>query len=408
MKKSRTISSEKHKEPRRMPDRVSIIVLSVAAAAFLIAVFLIYSGNMLKGDNSIFSLYEDETVDFEKATVDEVMSESMEADEVADGAFTGEQELSVTVRSGRYKDEDMVVQNYFGPLSGVPVSEGDSVILTIRTRSDGKVSATVYEYNRIPVLFIFLLLFCAAAVIIGGRTGLRSLIGLFFTVICLFILLIPLLLRGAPTVPTTFFICAYIALVCFTILGGVQRKTVSAFLGTVSGTFLAMISGLAVQYFAKIDGLRIEDAEPLLQLKYTGATIGLRGLLVAGIIISALGAVMDVSMSISSALEEVHAADPSLTKAELFRSGMNIGRDMAGTMTNTLILAFIGSEFTLTIFLYVRGLTFYHIFSTTFVALETISGLSSSIGMMMAIPLTSLISSALIEKTSESMHGRAS
>ena len=177
-----------------------------------------------------------------------------------------------------------------------------------------------------------------------------------------------------------------------------HRKTISAFLGTASGAFFAMVFGIGVQYFAKIDGLRGEDAEALIQLKYAGASLELRGLLVASIIICALGAVMDVSMSISSSLEEVHAANPKLSAKELFRSGMNIGRDMVGTMTNTLILAFLGSEFTLIIFLYSRGLTFYHLFSTAFVALETISGLSSSIGMVLAIPLTALISSALIKR----------
>ena len=188
----------------------------------------------------------------------------------------------------------------------------------------------------------------------------------------------------------------YIALVSFTILGGVRRKTVSAFLGTISGMLLAMVFALVVQQFAKIDGLRLEDAEPLLQLKYAGAAIKVRGLLVAGIIISALGAVMDVAMSISSSLEEVHTANPALTRKELFQSGMNIGRDMVGTMTNTLILAFLGSEFTLMVFFYARELTFYHLFSTAFISLETISGISASIGMVLAIPLTALISSTLI------------
>ena len=161
---------------------------------------------------------------------------------------------------------------------------------------------------------------------------------------------------------------------------------------------LAMLFGIMAQSLAKINGLRLEDAEPLLQLKYEGGAIRVKGLLVAGIIISALGAVMDVAMSISSSLEEVHAANPQLTRKQLFASGMNIGRDMAGTMTNTLILALLGSEFTLIIFLYSRGLTFYHLFSTSFVALETISGISSSIGLMLAIPLTALISSALISR----------
>ena len=294
----------------------------------------------------------------------------------------------------------MVVYNYCGPLYGVPVSKNDSVTLTVKTHDDGRYGATVYEFNRIPILAGFVLLFFVTVLIIGGRTGLKSMLGLLFTIICLFTILIPLLLKGAPTIPTTFLTCAYISLVCFTILGGVRRKTISAFLGTVSGAFFAMVFGIAVQYIAKIDGLRLEDAEPLLQLKYAEPSIGLglRGLLVAGIIISALGAVMDVAMSISSSLEEVHAANPSLSRNDLFRSGMNIGRDMVGTMTNTLILAFLGGEFTLIIFLYSRGLTFYHLFSTAFVALETISGISSSIGMVLAIPLTAYISSSLISK----------
>ena len=245
---------------------------------------------------------------------------------------------------------------------------------------------------------MFLVIFFLVIIAVGGLTGIKSLAGLVFTVICLFTILIPLLLLGAPTVLTTFIMCAYIALVSFTILGGVHRKTISAFLGTMSGAFLAMVFGLAVQYLAKIDGLRLEDAEPLLQLRYIGAPIKLRGLLVASIIISALGAVMDVAMSISSALEEVYAANPYLSENELFISGMNIGRDMVGTMTNTLILAFLGSEFTLIIFFGSSGYTFYHMYSMAFVALETISGLSASIGMVLAVPLTALIASRLITK----------
>ena len=160
-----------------------------------------------------------------------------------------------------------------------------------------------------------------------------------------------------------------------------------------------MVFGIAVQYFSKIDGLRLDEAEALLQLKYAEvANISIRGLLSACIIICALGAVMDVAMSISSSLEEVHAANPKMQKKDLFKSGMNIGRDMVGTMTNTLILAFLGSEFTLVIFLYARDLSFYHLFSTAFVTLETISGISSSIGMVLAIPLTAFISSSLIAR----------
>lgn len=391
-----------YSEEKQLPaifEKNSIFVLLIAVLVFAAVLISIYSENFLEGAGDIFWEYGDEQIDFDKATITKVLSEDLELDEVADDSYKGNQELAVTVKSGRYKGEEMVVYNYIGPLSGVPLSVGDSVILTIKTHADGKHTATVYEFNRIPVLAVFLLLFFAVVIIVGGRTGLKSLIGLIFTILCLFTVLIPLLLKGAPTILTTFVMCAYIALVCYTILGGVHRKTISAFLGTVSGVFLAMVFGLAVQHFAKIDGLRLGDVEPLLQLKYyLGATVKVRGLLVASIMICALGAVMDVAMSISSSLEEVHTANPHLSRNELFKSGMNIGRDVVGTMTNTLILAFLGSEFTLIIFLYTRGLTFYHLFSTAFVALETISGISSSIGMILAIPLTALISSTLIKR----------
>ncbi len=381
-------------------DKKSIIVLVIAAVAFLIAFLIIHSEDILKGAGQIFWEYGDELVEFEKATVTNIRKEDVRIDEVADGAYSGNQELDVTVKSGRYKGEDMVVYNYFGALSGVPVSVGDSVTVTMKTHGDGTHYATVYEFNRIPTLTVLSALFILVIIIVGGRTGAKSLVGLVFTIICLFTLLIPLLLKGAPTVLSTFVICIYISMVCFTILGGVHRKTISAFLGTVSGAFLAMTFGLAVQYFAKIDGFRLEDAEPLLQLKYAGASIKLRGLLTASIIISALGAVMDVAMSISSSLEEVWAANPSLSRKELIKSGMNVGRDLVGTMTNTLILAFLGSEFTLTIFFYAREMTFYHLFSTVFISIEIITGLSSSLGMILAVPLTALISSVLISRNS--------
>lgn len=341
----------------------------------------------------------EEYAEYERATVTAVLGDNTEMDPASDNAYRGEQMLSAKVMTGQYKGEELMVYNYTGPLYGVPVTEGDSITILISTHSDGQHNAVVYEYNRIPVLAAVIIIFCIVTILIGGRTGLKSLIGLIFTIICLFMILIPMLLKGAPTIPATFLMCGYISLVSFTILGGIHRKTISAFLGTFAGTAFAMVFGIIAQSMARVSGLRITDVEPLLQLRQTGTPIGLRGLLVAGIIISALGAVMDVSMSISSALEEVHQANPKLSSRQLFRSGMNIGRDMAGTMTNTLILAFLGSSFTLTIYLYSLGLSFYQLFSSAYASIEIISGISSSIGMILTIPLTAIIASALIQKT---------
>lgn len=372
-------------------DKLTLIVLAVSALVFIVLF-------MWARPEKSEPLEASEYVEYEKAEVTGILSDNTEIDPASDNAYRGEQLLTAIVKTGRYKDEELLVYNYTGPLYGVPVSEGDSIIISISTHADGQHNAVVYEYNRIPALAIVIIIFCIFTVLIGGKTGLKSLIGLLFTILCLFTILIPMLLKGAPTLPATFLMCAYISLVSFVILGGVHRKTISAFLGTFAGTALAMIFGLIAQYASRINGLRISDVEPLLQLRQSGTPIGLSGLLVAGIIISALGAVMDVSMSISSALEEVHQANPELTARQLFRSGMNIGRDMAGTMTNTLILAFLGSGFTLIIYLYSLGLSFYQLSASAYAAIEIISGISSSIGMILTIPLTAIIASTLLKK----------
>ncbi len=336
--------------------------------------------------------------EYEKGTVVSVLTDNCFSDPASDGAMRGEQQLLVNVKSGQYSGEQLLVYNYVGPLSGVSVHEGDSVSLIISTYGDGSHRATVFEFNRSPMLLLVVCLFFAVTILVGRRTGFKSLVALVVTVAVLFYVLLPLLLRGSPTLPTVFLVCVYITLVSFTILGGVRRKTLCAMLGTVAGFTLAMLFGLLAQALCRVDGLRMPDVEPLLQLRQTGTPIGLRGLLAAGIIVSALGAVMDVSMSIASSLEEIHTANPELGFRALFRSGMNIGQDLVGTMTNTLILAFLGSGFTTILYLYSLGLARYQLFPSAYLSIEVISGVSSSIGMILAIPLTAAVSALLIER----------
>ena len=114
----------------------------------------------------------------------------------------------------------------------------------------------------------------------------------------------------------------------------------------------ALVFAQIAQAILRVNGLRIEEVEALLQLNNMGMKIGLKGLLTAGIIVSSLGAVMDVAMGLASAISEVHDADPRLNLKQLFLSGMNVGKDMVGTMTSTLILAFLGSGFVLILYLY--------------------------------------------------------
>ncbi|MDY3079395.1 MAG: YibE/F family protein [Oscillospiraceae bacterium] len=334
----------------------------------------------------------EEYAEYDTGTVLEILSDSTEADDAADGAYRGDQLMLVEITSGRYEGETMQVYNYVGPLYGAPLKVGDSAVLIVSTYADGSHTATVYEFNRLLALAAIIALFVIATVLVGGKTGAKSLISLVITLICIFLILLPMLMKGFPTLLTVFLICAYVAVVSFTILGGVSRKTLCASLATICGIAVALLFGLAAQALARIDGLRLADVEPLLQLRQTGTPIGLRYLLVGGIVISALGAVMDVAMSIASAISEIHSVNPTLSTKELFRSGMNIGRDMVGTMTNTLILAFLGSSFVIVIYLYSIGLQPYQLLSSSYFAIEVISGISSSIGVIISVPLTALIS----------------
>lgn len=369
----------------------SILVLLLAA--------LLFAGLRLSlREPAQEQIHAGDYAEYEKGTVVRILSDSTFADEAADGGYRGEQQLLVDVTSGQYKGQQLLVTNYVGPLYGVPVREGDGVALIISTYSDGRHMATVFEYNRIPALLIVIGLFFAVTILVGRRTGAKSLLALVITVLCLFYILLPLLLRGAPTLLTVFLVCVYITVVSFVILGGVQRKSLCAILGTVAGTGIALLFALLAQKLCRVSGLRSSDVEPLLQLRQTGTPIGLKNLLVAGVVISALGAVMDVAMSISSALEEVHAANPELGFGRLFRSGMNIGKDLVGTMTNTLILAFLGSSFTLILYLYSMGLARYQLLPSAYLSMEVISGVSSSIGMILAIPLTAAVSALWLDR----------
>ena len=376
-------------------NKWTCIVLAAALAVLLAA-------RLLAAPVPVQSDEPENRADYESASVDQILSDSTEKDPASDNGYRGEQLLLVTVYSGDYKGQQMQVYNYVGPLYGGPLKAGDRATVLISTYSDGTVNATVYEFDRLLPLCIVLVLFIAAAVAVGGRTGVKSLVALAVTLVCLFGVLLPSLMKGANTLLMTFIVCAYVAVVSLTIVGGVRKKTVCAMLGAVAGTALALLFGLLAQGLTRIDGLRIDDVEPLLQLRQTGTPIGLRGLLVGGIVISALGAVMDVTMGIASSLSEVHAANPELSRRELFRSGMNIGRDMVGTMTNTLILAFLGSGFTLILYLYSLGLSPRQLLSSAYVSLEVVSGVASSVGVILSIPLTALITAEVFTREKKS------
>lgn len=365
---------------------------------YLCAIILFIVAFTLAKPHKEESMAAEEYAEYEKGTVTMVLSDNTERDPSSDNSWRGEQLLLVEVTTGQYKGQTLQVSNYVGPLYSAPLKVGDSAVLIISTYEDGTHLGTVYEFDRAFGLIVVIIVFFITAILVGGKTGAKSLLGLVITLACLFGILLPALMKGAPTLPTIFLVCTYITIVTLAILGGLQKKTLCAMIGTVSGTAAALLFGLFTQMLLRIDGMRVSDAEALLQLQQMGIPIGIKGLLAGGVVISSLGAVMDVAMGISSSLSEVSVANPSLTWRELFRSGMNIGRDMVGTMTNTLILALLGSDLVLIIYLYSLGLSSNQLISSAYLSIEVISSISSSIGVILSIPLTALFSSIALAK----------
>ena len=165
-------------------NRAAVIVLVIAALLFVLA-------RMAFAPKTETAELTGDYAEYENAVVVQVLSDSTEPDETADGGYRGEQLLLAEVKTGQYAGETMQVYNYVSPLYGVPLKVGDGCTLTISTYENGDVTATVYEYNRTTAVWIVLGLFLLITVLVGGKTGAKSLIGLLFTVAGVFWLLFP-------------------------------------------------------------------------------------------------------------------------------------------------------------------------------------------------------------------------
>lgn len=336
------------------------------------------------------------TIEYELVRVTKVLYDNYTVDPETENALRGSQSLLVTVLTGRHRGDNMPINNYLGPMHEKLAHEGTvlTVTLTEDSREEGyQLSVVNYDYTWLVI--VMLVIFVAAVVIVGRKKGVMSLIGLVYSLIAIVFFLIPMWLKGYSALLLTLIVCFFITVFSFTLLGGVTRKTVSAMLGTLLCVLVAGAFALICADIAGVSGMTMEEAEWLLDEGRTaGVTLNVRGLLVSGVIIASLGAVMDVAMSIASAVTELSLVDPKLSPSRLFKSGMNIGRDMIGTMTNTLILAFVGSSLNLMIVMFAAGMQPYQLMNNNDTIMELIKGIAGSLGLVLAVPLTAAAASA--------------
>ena len=339
---------------------------------------------------------------YEKGIVTQILTDSSSVDERAQNAYRGEQKLLVELTTGESKGKTFMADNAVGIHTDyAPVKVGQRVVLHISTYSDGSTMLTVYGPDRVAVIALILGLFMLVTVLVGGKTGAQSILGLVLTILVLLWVFLPLLAKGWASIPTAFLLCSLISVACFLILGGCSKKILCACGGTIGGMVLAMAFGILAQRLLPVDGYQAEYADALQNERMTGTPFDIRGLLVAGVIISSLGAVMDVAMSIASSVSELKSVNRELSGKQLWKSGMNIGRDMVGTMTNTLILAILGSSVILMLYIFSMNLSVHQFLSSNFLAMEVLSSIASAMGVILAVPLTTAMAALVYGKEKE-------
>ena len=389
----------------------AILILVLTTGVFLYLFFTANQGRIFRNESSREEgrrTVNGETVQVtvERAKVINLSKDTVNPDPMnPDGKEKGTQRALIELRSGPHAGERFELDVMPGWYTDDKLEIGSLITIPVAENLDtGEIQfdSETYSHDRSTGVYVVLGLFLLVVLLVGGRTGLKSLLGLVFTVVALIWIFCPLWMKGAEPVPLAFGLCVLVSVMSFTILGGVSRKTVCAVLGTVAGMGLAALFSFLAQRICKIDSYALYDAGrdfvDLANLQQRGYDLHLQGLLSAGIIIASLGAVMDVAMSLSSAVSELKTVNQSLGFAGLWRSGMRIGRDMVGTMTNTLILAFVGSSLVLVLRLWSQGPSYIRLISSRYLSVELISALSSSIGVILAVPLTALIGAAFFGK----------
>lgn len=291
--------------------------------------------------------------------------------------------------------EVTALQNYdpFVPVQNKQVEVGDKVIL-YRDASSGDPSWFTGDYARTDTLILLGVIFAALLLLFGRWKGVSTLLSLTYTCLGVFAVFIPAILQGHNIYFWAFAVCLYIVAMTILLVNGANKLGLAAGLGCAGGVLLSGIMVVSLNHAMHLTGLTDEDSIYLMNMNPDNP-VNLKAVVFGAILIGAIGAIMDVTISISSSLHEVQHKAPHITRRELIRSGFTIGRNMLGTMSNTLILAYIGSSLPAVLLLcgYNRSLLF--LMNREMIVIEILQALIGSAGMLFAIPFTTLMCALL-------------
>lgn len=360
--------------------RAIIVILALVFFIFL------YSFNQI--DKVQFS--NKKGVSFDKAVVVDIIKDNIQED----GSRIGRQTVKVKMLSGSYKGRILNATSISGYLYGADCKVGMKIVVSLSVSGNNYV-ATVYSYNREAIVYVFVGTFVLILWAIGGKKGFKSVVGLAFTFICIVFLFIPMLYKGYSPFLSAVVVGILVTIVTMYLIDGLTVKSISAILGTIIGVIIAGGAASTFGYFSKISGYNVSEIEDLVVIS-SKTHLNIGGILFAGILIASLGAIVDVSISVASTINEIHDKNPKLSRRELFISGMNVGKDMMGTMSNTLILAFTGGSINTLLLIYAYNMKYNQVINMYSVGIEIMQGVSGSIGIILTVPIVSFITCRLL------------
>lgn len=326
-----------------------------------------------------------------------------DAENLNQGESTTKQLVTVKVLTGNFKGTKRLIENMLtgNPAYDINLTKGNKVVLHVEPNSDTittpeDVDFFIADLKRDNQIFVFTGIFFILLLLIGKKKGLTSIISIISTIALIFFMLLPMILNGFCPIASAVLTGIISTVITIYLVGGLNSKSSSAIIGTsISLIFAGALSMLAI-YFAHLTGFAGEENMFL----YTARPdLSFTGILSASMIISALGALMDTAVSIASTVNEIFETDKSLSVKQLFKSGMNVGRDIIGTMSNTLILVYLGSS--LTLVLLSSNIDMNKFFNLNQVATEILSALTGSIAILVCVPVTAIIAAILIKRNKE-------
>lgn len=308
-----------------------------------------------------------------------------------------EQQLKAIIMNGIYEGKEIQLNNTvtFSQAYNFRFKVNDEVFVALNVNTNNEIiSSTIIEIKRDKYIIYVFIVFIALILLIGMYKGLRSLTSVIVNV-SIFLVIIKLFSQGYNPILIASIASVLFVSISILVVSGINKKSLSAIIGTMAGTISSMLIAIIVIALTKTNELGYQEADFFSSLPQKSDHI-VEQIFLSGVLIGTLGAIMDIAVCISSSIQEICNENPGISRKELIQSGMEIGKDTMGTMANTLFFAYISGSIPLILVLFKNNISLTSIIGIN-IELEIIRALIGSIGIVISIPLTILISVSLLK-----------